>query len=182
MEPVQLSVFSEAIYPSCPFKDPAWLGLAFDREKYDHTRMPRDVLHAFLSIAAESSSSRASVHGLGLNFSDSAGGEGSVEMELTPDEYLRMVFDDRWYSPEYRIAEVTGAWGIWLHWEWSILGGPREMMINIFAALGGEARVWARVEREFSLSEPPVDPTLKLYLQSLHGQRASAASQESPPK
>lgn len=160
-------IFASEIYPLQPFKDPDWVGLALDRDKYDHTRMPRSYLETFLTVAKQASSSRVVIRGFGQFFSQSLSESGLISLDLDVPTYLRIVSTPESYSPEYQVVEESGAWGIWLHWDWSILGGPCALMSKVVDALGGKDQLWAHTAKEFGMNEGPIDPTLVKYLKTL---------------
>jgi hypothetical protein len=168
-------VFAAEIYPRQPFKNPEWVGLALDRDKYDHTRMPHNYLETFLNLSGQASSSKAVIRGFGQFFSKSVSEPGLVSLNLDVHTYMRIVSTPESYSPEYQIVEATGAWGIWLHWDWSILGGPSALMSKVVDGLGGKDELWTRTVNEFGLNEEPVDPTLVKYLKTLTQLGGSAA-------
>lgn len=144
------SIFLKNPDPDFPFLDPSWVGVAFERNSYDNTRMPDWFFRA------------ASKHfdGMGaielLIAGDCFSKAGLPEVCAVPFEwesYRRFMLRPEAYSVEYRMASADLQCGCWANPDITIFGGASIQMSAVLDELGGAKRLLEHMRQEFLLGD-----------------------------
>lgn len=157
-------LFSDEIFPGFPFKSQSWLAVAFERNRYDNTRMPEWFFREASMVFNPSGSSKLFIKG------DCFALEGRDEIASVGfdwDSYSGFMRSPEGFSLEYKMANGAADFACWADPELTVIGGESDRMDVLLDKCGGRESMLGHIEREFFLDESTGNEDMRSYFQGL---------------
>lgn len=154
-------IFGSQIFPGFPFRREDWIAVAFERNRYDNTRLPQQF---FESASQHFSSPR----NRSLFVSGDLFDNGKIaRVDFKWQEYRSFMLSPDSFSLEYKIFSENLSCACWADEEITIFGGSPAQMNAVMDDYGGRDSFLSTMEDEFFLKSREGNSDMRHYLAGL---------------